>query len=223
MHNFRGYYHHLIIKGLNEISTAQVTVIPTNTEKYMSVSIESLRFIDSLQFMNASLSELVENLRKKGGGGFQILEKVFGTSNSKLLTRKGVYPYDYISSWDKFEETSIPPRAQFYNTLTKSHISDDDHMYATLIFREFGLSNLGDYHDLYLLTDTLLLACVFEEFREMTMANFKLDAAHYYSLPGLAWDSALKMSGVKLELITDINKYVFLEMGIRGNLQLTDT
>ena len=79
----------------------------------MSVAIESLRFIDSLQFINASLLELVQNLKKKDETGFRILEEVFGTFKSKLLMRKGVYPYDYISSWTTFNETSLPPRRMF--------------------------------------------------------------------------------------------------------------
>ena len=220
MHNFRGYDHHLIIKGLNRIGTKQISVIPTNTEKYMSVTIDSLRFIDSLQFMNSSLFELVDNLKQKGGNGFRLLKKVFGVSKARLLTRKGVYPYDYISSWRKFREPALPPKPKFYNKLTRTHISGEDYKYARLVFKKFGLSNLGDYHDLYLLTDTLLLACVFEEFRVMAMEHFKLDPAHYFSLPGLAWDAALKMSGVELELITDIDKYIFLELGMRGKFPL---
>jgi hypothetical protein len=166
--------------------------------------------------MNCGLSKLVKNLKAKSNDGFRIVEKVFGATKANLLTRKGVYPYDYMSSWDKFEEPSLPTRKKFYNSLKKRHISRADYKYAQLVFKEFGLTSLGEYHDLYLLTDTLLLACVFEEFRDMAMNNFKLDPAHYFSLPGLAWDAALKMSKVKLELITDINKYIFLELGMRG-------
>ena len=217
MHNLRGYDHHLIIKGLNNVEKKKISVIPTNTEKYMSVTIDRLRFIDSLQFMNSSLSQLVENLKGKKTNGFYILEEVFGVEKSKLLMRKGVYPYDYISSWKTFDEPTLPPTKKFFNTLTRSHISEEDYEYAKHVYNEFQISNIGEYHDLYLLTDTLLLACVFEEFRQMALKNFKLDPVHYFTLPGLAWDAALKMSQVKLELITDVDIYNFLEIGMRGN------
>jgi len=220
MHNFRGYDHHLIIKALNNIGTRKISVIPTNTEKYMSVTIDCLRFIDSLQFMNCSLSQLVINLKNKKTDAFSILEEVFGKKKSKFLTRKGVYPYDYISSWETFDEVNLPPRKKFYNTLTRSHISAADYKYAQLVYQKFQLTTLGEYHDLYLLTDTLLLACVFEEFRIMAIGNFKLDPVHYFSLPGLAWDAALRISGVELELISDVDIYNFLELGMRGEITL---
>jgi len=219
MHNFRGYDHHLVIKGLNKFGK-KISVIPTNTEKYMSVTVDNLRFVDSLQFLNCSLSELVNNLKKKQGREFQLLETVFGKKKAEMLTRKGVFPYDYISSWRKFEETRIPKRSKFFNTLTKKHISVEDHQYAKFIFRKFKLNTLGEYHDLYLLTDTILLACVFEEFRLMCLKNFGLDPVHYFSLPGLAWDAALKMSNVQLELITDIDIYLFIEHGMRGKFNV---
>jgi len=138
MHNLRGYDHHFIIKGLNKIGAKKISVIPTNSEKYMSVTIDELQFIDSLQFMNCGLSKLVKNLKAKSNDGFRILEKVFGATKANLLTRKGVYPYDYMSSWDKFKEPSLPTRKKFYNSLKKRDISRADYKYAQLVFKEFG-------------------------------------------------------------------------------------
>ena len=214
MHNFRGYDHHLIVKALNKVGR-KIHVIPTNSERYLSVFVDNLKFIDSLQFMNASLSDLVENLESKGWDGFSILEQVFG-SKASLLTRKGVFPYDYIDSWKRFDEPCLPPKKLFYNKLTKTPLSSPDYKYGKLIFKAFKKKNLGKYHDLYLLCDTILLACVFEQFRKMSLENFNLDPVHYLTAPGLVWDAALKMSGVKLDLLMDVDKYVFFEHGIRG-------
>ena len=190
MHNFRGYDHHLIVKGLNNAGR-RISVIPTNSERYLSIMVDNLKFIDSIQFMNASLSELVENLEEKGWEYFSILEQVFG-AKAQFLTRKGVFPYDYIDSWRRFEERRLPAKKCFHNTLKKTPVSSPDYKYARRIFKTFEMENLGEYHDLYLLTDTVLLACVFEEFRTMSLENFSLDPVHYLSAPGLVWDAALK-------------------------------
>ena len=92
-----------------------------------------------------------------------------------MLTRKGVYPYSYMDSWDKFEETTLPPREKFYSDLTKSHISDDEFKFIHELWDTFGLKNLGELHDLYMETDVALLADIFENFREFSLKNYRLD------------------------------------------------
>ena len=104
-----------------------------------------------------------------------------------MLLRKGVYPYDYMDSWDKFNETSIPNKESFYSSLTMENITETDYIHANNVIKTFKLNNLGDYHDLYVQSDTLLLAGVFENFRKACIKMYDLDPAHFISLPGLAW------------------------------------
>ena len=118
-----------------------------------------------------------------------------------LLLRKGVYPYEYINSWERFDETSLPDKENFYSSLNKEDTTDVDHRHAKLVFKEFNNKNLGDYHDLYVQSDTLLLADVFESFRNKCIRIYELDPAHFLSAPGLAWQDCLKKTEVKIELL----------------------
>ena len=209
-------------------------VIAKNKEDYISFSVEvavdkyvdkegnekekliELRFIDSFKFMASSLDSLTRNL--VGGKG----EKLFGFENYselqyELLTRKGVYPYEYMLSRDKFKE-SLPPIEAFYSKLNMSKISEDDYQHAQRVWKEFGIRNLGDYHDLYLRTDVVLLANVFEAFRDTCLKHYSLDPAHFYTSPGLAWKACLKHTGIKLKLLTDPDMLLMFERGIRGGI-----
>ena len=135
-----------------------------------------------------------------------------------MLLRKGVYPYEYKDGWDKFNETSIPSKESFYSNLTMENISETDYRHANNVFIRFKLNNLGDYHDLYIQSDTLLLADVFENFRKACIKTYELDPAHFISLPGLAWQGCLKKTGVELELLTDYDMLLMIEEGIRGGI-----
>ena len=95
-----------------------------------------------------------------------------------MLLRKGVYPYEYMDGWDKFDETSIPSKESFYSNLIMENISETDYRHANNVFKTFKLNNLGDYHDLYVKSDTLLLADVFENFRKACIKTYELDPAH---------------------------------------------
>ena len=103
-----------------------------------------------------------------------------------MLLRKDVYPYDYMDRWDKFNEKLIPSKESFYSSLTLENITEIDYIQANNVFKTFKLNNLGDYHNLYVKSDTLLLADVFENFRKTCIKTYKLDPAHFISLPGLA-------------------------------------
>ena len=133
-----------------------------------------------------------------------------------MLLRKGVYPYEYMDGWDKFNETSIPNKESFYSNLTMENITETDYIHANNVFKTFKLNNLGDSHDLYVQSDTLLLADVFENFRKACIKTYELDPAHFISLPGLAWQACLKKTGVELELLTDYDMLLMIEEGIRG-------
>ena len=131
-----------------------------------------------------------------------------------MLLRKGVYPYEYMDGWDKFNETSTPSKELFYSNLTMENITD----ITNNVFKTFKLNNLGDYHDIYVQSDTLLLADVFENFRKACVETYELDPAHFISLPGLAWQACLKKTGVELELLTDYDMLLMIEEGIRGGI-----
>ena len=115
-----------------------------------------------------------------------------------LLLRKGVYPYEYMDNWERFNETSFPNKESFYSNLNMENIDDFDYRHGNNVFKRFKLKKLGEYHDLYAQSDTLLLADVLENFRNMCIEVYELDPAHFLSLPGLAWQARLKKTSIKL-------------------------
>ena len=134
----------------------------------------------------------------------------FGDEKIKLLLRKQVYPYEYFDAESKFTEKQLPLIESFYSSLSGECITEEDYAHAQTVWREFGLQTLGQYHDLYVLIDVLALADVFVHFRNICLNYYGLDAAHFYTTSGLAWQAALKMTGVRLELLTDIDMYLFI-------------
>ena len=142
---------------------------------------------------------------------------------SNLVTQKGVYPYEYLDSFDKYDDTRLPPQGAFYSFLKEEHISDADYTHAKNVWKAFNMETMGDYHDLYLKTDVLLLADIFENFRAMCLKHYSLDPTHYFSAPGLAWDAALKQKKVTIELLTDPNMHLIIEKGIRGGISVITT
>ena len=178
-HNLSGYDSHLFVKNLGDIKC-----IPNNEEKYISFSkdivvgeyenkkeekkkiMHEIRFIDSFKFMASSLESLVENLAKSGLEKLKETRKEF-ENKFELLSRKGNYPYDYMSGIQKFEETKLRPKEKLFSKLNDCGISDEDYGHAKEVWKEFGIKNVGEYHDLYLKSDVLLLADVFEEFRNV--------------------------------------------------------
>ena len=116
-----------------------------------------------------------------------------------MLLRKVVFPYEYMNSWQKFDETALLPKKDLYSNLNLEDISDEDYAHAQKVWDVFEIKNLGKYHDLYVQSDTLLLADVYENFRNMCLNIYELDPVYFVSAPGLAWQAWLKKTGVKLE------------------------
>lgn len=192
-------------------------------EKYISFTLDYLKILDSYQFMTDSLAKLVNNLREAKYDfpiTKQVMRKYYNLDNSKfnLLLRKGVYPYEYMDSFDKFNDTDLPDIEKFYSKLNFDQLSEDDYKHAKEVWNEFEIENMGDYHNLYLMLDTCLLADVFQVFRKMSLKEYKLDPCHFYSAAGLAWSAALKHTNVELELLTDIDMIQFIEKGMRGGI-----
>ena len=220
-HNLKGYDSHFIINELGKLiekgEEISINVIAQNAEKYMAFYISKhLSFIDSFAFMSSSLDKLAGNLEDRDF----IYTKDYFTDpvQFNLMKRKGVYPYDYMDSFSKFNDTELPEREDFYSLLYQKSISQDDYSHAKNVWNTFNLQNMGEYHDLYLRTDILLLTDVFENFRKTCLTYYKLDPLHYITSPGLAWDAMLKMTGINLELITDIDMQLFIEKGLRGGI-----
>ena len=118
-----------------------------------------------------------------------------------LLLRKGVYPYEYMDNWGGFDETSLPDKESFNSNLNMENIDDIDYRHDNNVLKKFKLKHLGEYHDLFVQSDTLLLADVFENFRNMCIKVYELDPAHFLSLPGLAWQACLKKNKCKIRII----------------------
>ena len=206
-------------------------------EKYISFSVPikkesiddketvtyKITFINTFRFMCSNLSSLVDNLseikdHKKSLAEKTIKDLIKNFSNTYkfcnndinkfvLLLRKGVYPYEYMDSWEIFNETSLPSKKDFYSELILEDISDKDYEHAQKVFKKY-CKNMGDYHDLYVQTDTFLLTDVSENFRNKCLEIYGLDLSYFYSTPGLAWQACLKKTKVEFEILTDIDWYV---------------
>ena len=125
-----------------------------------------------------------------------------------------------MNSIKTFSEEKLPPKEEFYSKLNDCEVSDEDYNHAQRIWKEFGIKNLGEYHDLYLKSDVLLLADDFEEFRNVCLENYSLDPAWYHTSPGLSWDALLKHSRIGLELLTDSDMLLLFEKGIRRGISM---
>ena len=217
--NLEGYDSHVFIKQLAKLKGG-LTCIPSTEEKYLSFSKKikvneyksrkngetvtlnfEIRFIDSFKFLQTSLANVVSNLQPKDFKNTKaIIENIV-----LLLTQKGVYSYDYVSSISKFSVTQLSPKSEFYSKLNNENISEEDYQHAIDVWNSFKCKTICNYHDLYLKPDVLLLADGFENFRATCLKHYKLDAAHYYTSPGLAWDACLKETGQESQLLHDFD------------------
>ena len=233
-HNLTGYDSHLFIKKLNT-TMGTIDCIPNNEENYISFSKTIITgeytdkkgviknkyfkiiFKDSLKFMASSLEALVNNLPD---GALNNLEKYFTTVQVKLLKQKGFFPYDYMDNIEKLKDTKPPPQEAFYSKLTGKGINNYNYNHVLNVWKTFKMKTFKEYLELYNITDVLLLADVFENFRDICLKNYGLDPVYYYTAPGLAWDACLKMTGINLELLSDVDKLLMIEKGIRGGISI---
>jgi len=216
-HNLRGYDAHHIIKHLTNDSDFEtnISVIPNNTERYISFEIEKLRFLDSYQFLSSSLDTLVGNLPKDQ---FRYTKRYL--SEDDLVFRKGIFPYEYMTGEEVMNETCLPPQEAFYSSLTETGIDDEAYEHALQMWHKFGCKTFKDYHDLYLKLDVMLLADVFENFRMKACESYDLDPLHYLTLPSFSWDACLKVTRVQLDLMDTPEKFLMIENNIRGGISV---
>ena len=235
-HNLTGYDSHLFIKKLGSSNKKEtIECIPDNEEKYITFTKTiitgqytnkkgesknktfNIVFKDSLKFMSSSLGALVNNLPKNG---FKNISKYYTPEEVELIKQKGFYPYEFMNTEEKFNDTKLPPREVFYSKLSGKGISEKDYKHACNVWNTFKMKTFKDYHKLYNETDVLLLADVFENFRNLCLKIYRLDPVYYYTAPGLAWDACLKMTNINLELLSDPNMLLMFEKGIRGGISI---
>ena len=228
-HNLRDYESHLIMQQIGEIAKnhayknkkgeeqhLKINAIPNNMEKYIAFMLGNhFNFIDSFQFMSSSLDKLVNNLPKKL---FKYTSEEFTGDEVSLMSQKGVYPYDDMDSFDKFDQTELPTKELFYSVLNDQHITNEEYNHVRKSWETFDIKTMGEYDDLYLKSDVLLLADVFESFRKICLQYYKSDPCHYFTSPGLSWDAMLRMTNIKLELMTNVDMFQFIEKGMRGGV-----
>ena len=233
-HNLAGYDSHLFIKKLG-FTEGTIDCIPNNEQKYISFTktikagtytnkkgeeknkFFKIVFKDSLKFLAASLDVLVSNTPKDN---FKIVNNHYPPEQAKLLKQKGFFPYEYMDTVEKFKDKKPPPRKAFYSKLTGNGITEKNYKHVCNVWNSFNMETMKDYLELYNDSDALLLADVFENFRDICLKIYGLDPVHYYTAPGLAWDACLKMTGVQLELLSDVNMLLMFEKGIRGGISI---
>ena len=237
-HNLQNYDAHLFVRALGLMDEVlSIKCIPNNDEKYISFSLRfelkritkwdpkgeewievviphEIRFLDSFKFTLAGLEGLVKNLSLED---LKETNRFFG-EKIDLVSRKGVYPYEFMDDFEKFKKQSLPKKTSFFSRLKQEKVSDEDFEHAQKVWKAFELKNMGDYHDLYLKTDVLLLSDVMENFRKLCEKNYELDPAHFFTVPGMAWDAMLKMTAIKLDLLEDVDMLLMIEKGIRGGI-----
>ena len=233
-HNLTGYDSHLFIKKLG-VSEGAIDCIPNNEENYISFSKTiktgeylnkrgetknkyfKIVFKDTLKFMASSLEALVSNLPEDG---FKNLNKYFKPEHVKLLKQKGFFPYEYMDKIEKLKDLKPPPQEAFFSKLSGKGINKSCYGHVLNVWKSFKMKTLKDYLKLYNISDVLLLADVFENFRDICLKNYGLDPVHYFTAPGLAWDAMLKMTNINLELLDNIDMLLMIEKGIRGGISI---
>ena len=180
----------------------------TSCLDYMSVKYDKLifRFFKCKENHNKDFNK---DLIKRFENTYELCDR--DINKFILLLRKRVYLYEYMDSWERFNEELLP----VYSSLNMEDNLDVDYRHAKRVFKNFTNKNLGDYHDLYVQSDTLLLADVFENFRNKCTEIYELDPVHFLSAPGLPWQACLKKTEVKLQLLTDVDMLLMVEKGIR--------
>ena len=216
-HNSQNFDQSFLIRALQNLDNKiPFSCLPRNSNKFISLQIGSFIFKDSYLFLNKSLDYLTGTINDNDRIS---LKQEFG-ENYQLLCKKGIYPYDYFDNTKKYNEQKLPNKEEFFNKINNKNISDEDYNHAKNVFEKFKCENLLDYSILYLKTDICHLSDIFQKFSKFAYETYELDPRHSYTLPGFSWQSMLKMTKIKLELISDPDMYLFLMDTIRGGISV---
>ena len=235
-HNLRGYDMHFLCKhGFGKFEDWKFDVIAQSREKFMRVVVKktvdasketgkeitfNIHFLDTFNFLPAKLSLLAESLPTLKHT--LKMKSKYSKVTDDILSGKGIYPYTYFDSLERFNETCLPSKSAFYNDLEGSNISDDEYENAKRAWIHFDCKTFKDYTIAYLHMDVYLLTDVFEYFRKQCLKEDGLDPVHYVSMPALSMESAFKMSNEEIELLSDPSMHELFERGIRGGMAFTN-
>ena len=220
-HGLSNYDSHFIIQKLYNFSSTEIKIIPKNTEKYLSFSVGCIHFKDSYQFLLESLAILVQDLMDKRPDHFVYVNRFIKDDEQReLLKQKGIFPYNYMKDVRVLRKKHLPKKEGFFNDLTCQHITKDEYDFAQKVWDRFSCKTFQDYMEIYLLADCLLLCDVFENFRSNCLQQYNIDPCYYFSAPHFTFDAFLRHSSLTLELLSDINQYLFIIKGIRGGMSM---
>lgn len=233
IHNGSRYDFHFIVKAMGKYGDAieSINVLPYNGENFRTLSFNSFELNDSLAFLQAPLAQLSSDL-KETSHDYNILKSTyivktngkFDQEKFDMVLGKSFFPYEYCTSLELMRKTTkLPKRKKFYSSLSEETISKEDHKFAKKVWKKFNCQNLVDYAKVYCKIDTILLAEVFQKFRQDMHTFSGLDPAHYISLPSYSYDSMLKMTNCEIKLPDDINMVQFIESGKRGGVAFIGT
>lgn len=233
IHNASKYDMHFLIQAIPKFKDKihYTRVLPYNGENFRTMTINSFEILDSLSFLQASLSQLSNDL-KASKHNYHILKQTylvkekgsFSKRKLEMVLAKSFFPYEYCTSYEKMLNTlKLPKLSKFYSKLSEKSISKDEHLFAKKVWSMFGCKNLLDYCKLYCKIDVILLAEIFQKFRREMMAFSGLDPSHYISLPAYGYDSMLLMTGAKIFLPLDIDMVHFMEKCKRGGVSFVNT
>ena len=184
---------------------------------------KNIVFRDSFQHLSSSLERLVESLNKVGEHKFKHLahmaeQRYAPNFDINLLTRKGVFPYEYLDFMDVLDERQFPPREAFLSKVHGSECSPLDYAHAQTVWKAFRCQSMRDYLELYSFTDECLLADVFQTFRATSKEAYDLDPASFLSAPQLAWNAMLRFIKRPIELISDAEMYQMIQLAVRAGI-----
>ena len=189
-HNLSCFDMHLLCRDTARNTPGHVKIIAENKEKYIalikyvdSLPGYSIHFVDSYRFLPASLQTLASYITDFSIVEEELKEK-YTPEQIQLLKQKGIFCYEYCDSLDRFDETELLPIEKFYSCLSNTHISAEEYEHAQRVWKDLEIPDLGVYSDVYLQTDCLLLAQIFETFRDKCLAVYLLDALNYFTLAG---------------------------------------